>query len=704
MEAVECGAAALGIVLGYYRRFVSLEELRLTCGVSRDGVSAFQMIQAAKFYGLEGDGFHATWEELAKVDAPAILYWEENHFVVLEKIRGQTVWINDPATGPRQIHLDELRQKYSGIVILLKPSPVFEKKGKDISLGSRIKERFSCVVGDLSYLFVFEVIALILALSLPVFSRIFVDTFLQSSLPSWKAEFLWFIGFMMIATAGVAWLRGRFTNRLLVGLSIRFSTQFMRHILSLPISFFSQRYPGEVLDRIQLNTQLATVFTQGIVVSVLNIILVAVYGFIMFYYNRLIASVGLGSAVFNLLLLYWINRTRINAYARLQQEEAKTVGISYDTIDNIETMKSVSNDSFFFSRIAGHYTNSINALQSIGRKDVFLSSFTSFSVQLTNVLLLAVGAWLVMQGEFTIGMLIAFQLIMNNFLSPFGSLVEFGADLYSLKVDIARVDDVLQNKIDPLLEPKEKEVAPIKLEGKLEFRDITFGYAPLEEPYISDLSLSIQKGEMVGIVGPVGSGKTTLAKLGSALYQPWKGSILLDNRTSLEHSRETLKQSLASVDQEIKLFAATIYENIALWDNTITEKMVQEAAKRAHIHQEIARLPNGYHTKLLERGANLSQGQKQRLELARALIYEPSVLILDESLNSVDSETEGKILESLRGLGCTTLLISHRLSTVRGCDRIVVLEGGKIVGEGNHEELLRTSELYHKLCTFELSR
>ncbi len=702
MEAVECGAAALCIVLAYYKCFVSLEELRITCGVSRDGVNAHQMLEAARYYGLEGDGYHATWENLAKVETPAILYWEFNHFVVLEKIRGEKVWINDPATGPKTVSLEELQKKFSGIVLFLKPSADFKKRGKDISLFSRCKERFAPAFGSLSYLFLLEIFALLLALTLPPLSKVFVDTFIQSSTPSWVAEFLWFIGVVMVVTGVVAWFKGRFANRLLVSLSIRFNTQFIKHLLSLPLSFFSQRFPGEVLNRISLNTRLATLFTQGIALTLLDVLLISLYAVIFFYYNQLIAFVGITAALFNLFLLYWINKTRVHAYARLQQEEAKTVGVSFDTLDNIETIKGVSSDSFFFARIAGHYTNSINALQSIGRKDVFLSTLSSLSVQLTNVILLAVGAWVVMQGEFTIGMLYAFQLLMNQFLAPFGRMVQFGADFQSLRVDIARVDDVLQHKIDPLVQPKDEEGKPEKLSGPLEFREVSFGYAPLEPPFISELTLTIQKGEKVGIVGPIGSGKSTLARLGSALYQPWEGRILLAGKELIHHLRESLKISLGSVDQEIKLFAATIYENIALWDHSVTEEMVEKAARQAELHEEIVRLPFGYQTKLLERGANLSQGQKQRLELARALLYQPSLLILDETLNSVDSDTEEKIFEHLKSLGSTILLISHRLSTVRLCDRIILMEQGKIVADGPHEELLKTSPLYQKLTTLEL--
>ncbi len=701
MEAVECGAAALGILLGYYGCFASLEELRINCGVSRDGVSAHSIIQAAKYYGLEGDAYYTSWEDLKELKQPAILYWEQNHFLVLEKMRGESVWINDPATGPRKIHLNEFKKSYSGVVLVLKPGPKFAKRGEDISFRKRLSARFTPVLGKLSYLFLIDLVTLLFTLSLPAIAKIFIDTFLKSELPSWKGNFLWFIVLILFAATLVTWIRGRFVNRLLVGLSIKFNTQFVHHILSLPISFFSQRYPGELLNRILLNTRLASVFTEGFVSTIVSLIMIVVYGAILFFYNQLIASVGMAAALFNIILLYWINRTRVNAYARLQQEEFKTIGISFDTIENIETMKSVSNDTFFFSRIAGHYTNSVNALQSIGRKDAFLIIFSNFSVQLTNVLLLAIGAWVVMQGELTIGMLFAFQILMNFFLRPFSALVQFGADYQSLKVDVARVDDVLQHPIDPLMAPREEELPPSKLKGEVVFKNVSFGYAPLDPPFLKEFSLKVDPGELVGIVGPVGSGKSTVARLGSALHQPWSGDVLFDGKKAVEQVRSTLKRSVSSVDQEIKLFAGTLYENIALWDPSVTENMVIEAAKRAALHEDIIRFPSGYHTRLKERGTNLSQGQKQRLELARAFLYEPSVLILDETLNSVDSETEAEIFSHMRSLGCTVILISHRLSTVRKCDRIVAIENGRLVGEGTHEELVKSCELYRQLCSFE---
>lgn len=685
MEAVECGAAALGIILAYYKRFVSLEELRLTCGVSRDGVSAYQMIQAARYYGMEADGYKGNWRDLPEIPMPAILFWNFNHFIVLERISGERAYINDPATGPKKITLSELSKRFSGYVITLKPSPSFRKEGREISLTKRMIKRFVSAKDALVYLLGIEGVLVLFGLILPAASKIFIDTFLNRSPPSWKKEFILFLVAATFLSGIVAWFKGRFLNRLKIRLSMKSSAQFLHYILSLPLSFFSQRYPGDLIHRILLNIRLAVIFTEGGIVNTINLLLITLYGIILFTYSVSIALVGIGTALFNMLLLYGINRMRTNAYALLQQEEAKSIGVSLDSIENIETMKSVSASSFFFSRIAGHYTNTINAAQNIGKKDIWLLTLSSFSSQLSTIILLAVGSWLVMSGEFSIGMLYAFHIIMNAFLSPFQRLVEFGADLQSFKVDIARLDDVMRHQSDPLTqmpnEPKEK------LKGMIELKNVIFAYAPLDPPFIKT-SFKIFPHEVVGIVGKVGSGKSTLAKILASLYLPRSGEVLYDGKNFRQLSRKTLAQSIAIIDQEIKLFAATLFENIALWDNAATEEAVQAAAKKAKIHEEILELPLGYQTLLLEEGANFSSGQRQRIELARAFFGSPSILILDEALNGVDPLVEEKILEEIRDAGFTTFLITHRLSTVRQCDRILLYEKGEIAGEGTHADLL----------------
>ncbi len=704
MEAVECGAAALSIILGYYERFVSLEELRVMCGVSRDGVSAYNITQAAEHYGLEAVGYEMDVEDLQDILRPAILFWDHNHFVVLERIRGRKVYINDPATGPRRIDREELEQSYSGLVLECQPRKEFQKGGKDLSLLSRLIEKIIPFKEALIYLFFVQLSLVVIGLTAPVFSQIFIDKFLGETIPNWKSEFLLLIAGIMLFTGGITWIRGKFLNALQAKLSIRYSTEFLWHILRLPAVFFSQRSGGEVINRIGLNNRIATIFTGEVVINLISLSLVGVYVIIMFQYNVLLTLIAIFTAFINLSLLWYVNRTRIHAYARLQQEDAKTIGVSLDTLEHIEAIKTAANEAYFFSRIAGYYTRSINAFQSIRAKSNYLSTFSSFSQQLSTVLLLTIGCWEILHGRLTIGMLIAFQILLSSFLRPFNQLVSFGSEMQSVKVDLARVDDVLKNSPDPIVKERSlPEMPEEKLKGKIEFQHVTFGFSPLDEPFIEDFNLVVKAGEIVALVGPVGSGKTTLSRLATSLFQPSKGRVLYDGKDFTRISRTIFRNSLAAVDQQIHLFAGTIKENITLWDKNISDESVANAARNACIEKEILALPSGYQAPLLEEGQNLSQGQRQRIEIARALVLDPSILIMDEATNSLDAETEEELLQNLRERGCTCLIISHRLSTIKRADKILVLDRGKVVQVGTHQDLRKNPGLYKSLLEHEIT-
>ena len=698
MELVECGAAALSIILGYYRRYVSLEELREKCGVSRDGVNAFDMVKAAQWYGLEAEGYEIKFDHLKEVKLPAILYWDYNHFVVLEGFRGHRVYINDPATGPRSITREELKRHFSDVALEMKPTSSFKKGGKYPSLWEGIKRRMSRYKTALVYLFLLQICLIVLGLVIPVAYQIFIDKIIGERVLSWKWSFLGFLTGFMALTGLMTWVRGTFLNSLMVKLSVNFSSEFLWHILQLPMNFFTQRYGGEIIQRMELNTQVAQMLTGQLVVAVISLMLIMGYGVIMFQYDVIISLIGVGAGLFNLLMLLIISRMRTNAYARLQQEQAKTSGISLDAIVNIETIKSTGHDSHFFSRIAGYYTKNINALQDIGRKDIWLNSFTSLSQRLSSALLLGIGCWRVMLGNLTVGMLIALQLILSRFLDPIGQLVNFSTQMHSLNVDLNRLDDVLKNKRDPLVIERDGERT--KLKGHLEFQNITFGYHSLAEPYIKDFSLTIQPGKWTALVGAVGSGKSTIAKLAAGLYNPREGKILYDGKEITKYARETFRHSLAHVDQEIFLFGGSVRENLTLWDPSTPDEQVIAAAKDGCIHDDIVQRSGGYHTVLSEDGRNFSQGQRQRLELARALVHQPNLLILDEATSALDSETESKIMKNLRKRGCTCLIIAHRLSTIRDCDEILVLDKGQVVQRGTHQQLKEQPGLYRKFLGF----
>lgn len=698
MEVVECGAAALSIVLGYYGRFASLEELREKCGVSRDGVNAHDVVEAAEWYGLKAEGYEIDVDHLHELKLPAILYWDYNHFIVLEGFSGEKVFINDPATGPRQIDHEELKEHHSNVALEFTPTPSFKKGGNYPSLWQGIKERMTPYKKAMGALLIFQACLVVLGLVMPLAYQYFLDDILGKQDLTWKWPYLGTLTGLMVGGAMLTWSQGMFLNRLMVQLSKNFSGEFLWHVLQLPINFFMQRFGGEIIQRMRLNSQVAQMLTGQLVVSTVSLVLVLSYGFIMFQYDVLISMIGVATGLFNLTMLLIISRIRTNAYARLQQEQAKTVGVSLDIIENIETMKATGHDAHFFSKIAGYCTKNINAMQRIGRSDIWLSTLASATQQVSTILLLGIGVWRVMEGNLSVGMLIALQLILARFLAPIGQLIGFGTQLHSLQVDLSRLDDVLKNKKDPLVtHRKQHEAEQVSHQGYLQIENISFGYYSLQPPYITNFSLNITPGKSIALVGAVGSGKSTIAKLAAGLYQPRAGRILYDGREITDTSREEMKRFLTHVDQEIILFEGTISDNITLWDPSVPEAKVIAAAKEACIHDEIMLRNNGYETELSEDGRNLSQGQRQRLELARALLHAPKLLVLDEATSALDSETEAKIIANLRKRGCSCLMVAHRLSTIRDCDEILVLEKGHIVQRGTHQQLKEQPGLYREL-------
>lgn len=699
MENLECGAAALAIILGYYETYIPLEELRVRCGVSRSGVNAYNVMEAAKFYGLEASGFKVDCDHIHEIELPAILYWDFSHFVVLEGISGSTLFINDPAMGPVKISFEEFRRRFSQVAIEMKPGLNFKKQGSPPSLWVAIKERILPFKDAFLYVIFLQLILILIGFSQPIFIQLFLDKVLVEPILSWKKEFVLLFFFMICLTMVMTWMQGKFMNLMQIRLGIRYSTEFLWHLLRLPIAFFSQRFGGEIIHRMSLNNQVAATLNSEMLLTVINIVLIGVYAIIMYQYDAPITLVGIAAAIFNFTLLTSINRVRVNAYAKVLQKEARAYGISLDALQNIETIKLFGSDNFFFSRIAGYYTKNINAIQEISRKDIWLNTLSSFSQQVSNVALLGLGVWRVMHGSLSIGMLFALQALLSMFLKPFGQLVGFGAQIQTLKIDINRLDDVLKNKEDPLVQqrPTAPSIKNNKLEGNLTFKDVTFGYQPLDEPLIKEFNMTMKKGEWIGFAGGIGSGKSTLAKLAASLYSPWSGAILYDGQPALNYSRDLFMQSIGMVDQTIFLFGGTIKQNLGLWDLSIPDEKIIAAAKDACIHEEILSFPKGYQTLLEENGRNLSQGQRQRLEIARVLVSQPTLLILDEATSAIDSETEEKILNNIKAKGISCLIVAHRLSTIRDCAEILMFEKGRVVERGTHEELLALSGPYHTL-------
>ncbi|MCC5609712.1 NHLP family bacteriocin export ABC transporter peptidase/permease/ATPase subunit [Nostoc sp. CHAB 5834] len=708
MEAVECGAAALGIILGYYGRIVPLPELRRECGVSRDGSKASNMLKAAKSYKLQAKGFKKELKQLQDLPPPYIVFWNFNHFLVVEGFSSARVYLNDPATGPRHLSLQEFDEGYTGVVLIMEPGAEFTKGGRKPSMILSLWKRLQGATGALVYCLIAGFFLTIVGLAIPVFSQIFVDEILIEQRQHWLRPLLLT---MAIAAGLQGWLtllRLQYLRRLKTKLAVGMSSRFLWHILRLPVSFYAQRFAGEISNRTSLNDQVADVLSGSLATTVIDAVMVIFYALIMFQYDWLLTLVVVSFATINVLTLQLISRQRVDANQRLIQEYGKAAGASIAALQSIETLKASGLESDFFSRWSGYYTKAINSQQELGVTNQTFSVLPTLLSALSSMLLLVVGGLRVMDGHLSIGMLIAFQGLMQSFEEPVNNLVNFGSTLQELEGNLIRLDDVLNNPTDPQLEKRKwragkqtENSSPLpRLQGYVELRNISFGYSPLEPPLIENFNFSIKPGQRVALVGGSGSGKSTVAKIISGLYEPWAGEILFDGKPREEIPHELVTNSVAMVEQDILLFSGTVRENLTLWDATIADKNLIRACEDAAIDDVILSMSGGYDAELIEGAANLSGGQRQRLEIARAFVNNPTILVMDEATSALDVETEKNIDENLRRRGCTCIIVAHRLSTIRDCDQIIVLERGKIVQRGTHKELWEVEGVYSRLiCT-----
>lgn len=710
MEAVECGAAALGICLGYFGKIVPLDELRVVCGVSRDGSNAYNIIEAAKKYGLEANGYKFELDEVKEITAPFIVFWNFNHFLVVEGFAKNFVYINDPATGPRKISYDEFDKSFTGVVITVEPTETFVKSGKKDSVILMLKDRLKTVKLPLIYIGIISLCLIIPELAVPGITQIFYDEVVIKRKFDWGIWVSLALFFCAIFVAVLTALREVALNKLNVKLSVLTSSQFLWHLLRLPIQFFAQRFSGENANRLRINYQVVNTLTGPLAVTSISVLLVIFYLLMMLSYSPSITLIAVSAALINLFVLYLINRSRNDAYARMQQELGKSIGYSIGCLQSIESIKAAGTELEAFSNWSGYYTKQINAQREINLKDIILISIPPFFIGLARAALLGIGAWQILRGNLTTGMLIALNSLAISFFEPVTALLNLGSTLQITKINILRLNDVLKNKLDPLVVSKDLNEIDIedekntKLDGYLELQNVTFGYCPLNPPLIENLSIKLSPGQRVALVGPSGCGKSTISKLIGGVYQPWSGQILFDGKPIDKIPRNIFQNSFGSVDQSIFLFSGSIKENIVLWDETIKDRDVVSAAKDAEIHDAILERPKGYDTNVDEGGGNLSGGEGQRLEIARALINTPHLLIMDEATSSLDSKSEETISKNIRRRGCTCVMVAHRLSTIKECDEIIVLDKGKVIQRGSHEELMSQEGVYKELVkkeTFE---
>jgi NHLM bacteriocin system ABC transporter peptidase/ATP-binding protein len=703
MEAVECGAASLSMVLASFGRRVPLEELRAACGVSRDGSKASNVLKAARSYGLRAKGFRKEPGDLRELPFPMVVHWNFNHFVVLEGFRKGRAFLNDPATGPRTVTEEEFDQAFTGVALTFERAPEFRPGGPRKSLLRALRARLDGTLPGMAFVVLAGLALVVPGLVVPTFSRIFVDEILIQGLHGWLRPLLLAMGATALGLAALTGLQQHHLLRLETKLALQTSGRFFWHVLNLPIGFFTQRYSGEIGARVAINDRIAQLLSGELATTVLNVVMILFYALLMVQYDWGLTLIGVGAALANMMALRYVSRRRVDLNQRLLQDQGKLMGVAMSGLQNVETMKATGSESDLFARWAGHQAKVGNAQQHLALQTEILSALPPLLLSVGSALVLGLGGVRVMNGEMSMGMLTAFQALFLAFLTPVNRMVALGNTLQEVKGDMDRLDDVLLTRaVPPVFDDAPAPAGtPAKLNGHLELRGVSFGYSPLEPPLIEGFDLVLRPGSRVALVGGSGCGKSTVSKLVCGLYEPWAGEILFDGLPRREIPRAVLNVSLGLVDQEIFLFEDTVRGNVTLWDATLPEADVVQAARDAAIHDDVVLRPGGFTASVEEGGKNFSGGQRQRLEIARALAFNPALLVLDEATSALDTATELAIDDALRRRGCTCLIVAHRLSTIRDCDEIIVMERGKIVQRGTHEEMKNAEGPYRALIAAE---
>lgn len=700
MEAVECGAASLAMILAYFGRYVPLEELRLDCGISRNGSKANNIVRAAKKYNLNVKAFSKEPGELDILPLPMIVFWNFYHFVVVEGFSKDKVFINDPASGKRKVSYDEFDKSFTGVVLTFTPGENFTKGGIKSNFKTALISRLKPYSSAVLFLFLTGIALVLPNLSIPVLSKIYIDEIWVKEVKNWVAPLLGGLLITALLRGIITWVQQHYLIKLEMNLAVRSSAKFLVHLLRLPTEFYTQRSPNELGQRVQLNDISAQMMTGQLANTLLSLLMIVFYSVLLASYDILLAFITLCFAGLNFFALRYFSNLRKDENQVSMMDMGRLYAFSTSGLQMVESIKATASENEFFSRWAGLHAKLINSQQRLGFLTQSLNLFPVFLTTLSSLAVLLIGSLRIMDNSITVGALVAIQSISASLMAPVNMLVNFGSTLQVIDGNLKRLDDAFNYPVDTIHEKSVDEKTTkrkIKLDGYLELKNITFGYNKLEPPLISNFSLSLKPGSRVAIVGKTGSGKSTVSKLVSGLYNPWEGEILFDGKKRKEIPLIVLQHSISMVDQDIFLFEGSIRDNISFWDTTITDRDIIQASKDAEIHEDISSRPGGYSAIVEEGGRNFSGGQRQRIDIARALVNKPTIMILDEATNALDAKTEKFIDDNIRKRGCTCLIIAHRLSTIRDCDEIIVLDNGKVVQRGVHETLKNESGLYATL-------
>ncbi len=702
MEALECGAASLTMVLAYYGKWLPLEQVRLDCGVSRDGSNARNVMQAAQRYGLTAKGFHASVDAVKKsVAFPCIIHWNFNHFVVLCGFRGKYAYLNDPARGSIRVPMEEFDKAFTGICITFSPSEIFQPGGKRKSTLAFARKRLVGAGAAVAFVMLTSIIGYLFTVVNPAFSRFFLDRLLTNENKELLMPFIVLVAAISVLQVFVTAIRAVYVLKIHGKMAVMGSSTFLWKVLRMPMEFFSQRLAGDIQTRHQANTNIAATIVNTLTPLVISLIMLVFYLVVMLRYSPLLTLIGVLSIALNIFMSRLISNKRINVTRVMARDSGKLASATVSGIQMVETIKASGAENGYFQRWADFQASVSAQTARFTALNQYLGMIPAFVTTLANALVLVLGIWLCMRGEFTLGMVTAFQSFMMSFMTPAMTIITAGQTIQEMRTQMERVEDVMEYPEDVHFSdaPVTEDADYDKLTGEVELKNVTFGYSRLAPPLIEDFSLHIKPGGRVALVGASGCGKSTISKLVSGLYRPWGGEILFDGKPIQEIDRAVFTGSVAVVDQDIILFEDTIANNIKMWDSSIEDFEMIMAARDAQIHDDIMARPGGYQERLAEGGRDLSGGQRQRLEIARVLAQDPHVVIMDEATSALDARTEYEVTKAVKERGVTCIIIAHRLSTIRDCDEIIVLDRGKVVERGTHEELYAKGGYYTELIS-----
>ncbi|MBZ6474095.1 NHLP family bacteriocin export ABC transporter peptidase/permease/ATPase subunit [Streptomyces griseocarneus] len=701
MEAVECGAAALAMVLGHFGRFVPLEELRIACGVSRDGSRASNLLKAARAYGLKAKGMQMDLAALAGVRPPAVLFWEFNHYVVYDgmgrRFGRRGVYVNDPGKGRRFVPMEEFDTSFTGVVLTFEPGEGFRRTGRRPGVMGALPARLRGTSGTLLAAVLSSLLLVVVGAAVPALSRTYIDMFLIGQQTSLLGVLFASMAVTLVLTATLTALQQANLLRGRVISSTLGSARFLRHLLRLPVSFFSQRNPADLVQRLRSNDAVAETLARDLAAAGVDAVVVILYAVLLWTYDPQLTVVGIGIALLNVVAMRIALHARATGTQKLRAESARLVNTSYSGLTLIETMKATGGENGFFRRWAGQHAVTLDVQQRLGVPSAWLAIAAPTLAALNSALILMIGGLRAVEGHLSVGLLVAFQALVTSFTAPITRLNGVAGRIQDFAADVARLRDVENFPVDPLYSRREPAAGTRRLKGHVELDAVTFGYSPLDAPLLKDFSLSVGPGRQVALVGGSGSGKSTVSRLISGLHAPWEGAIRIDGMPLADIPRGALAASVSFVDQDVFLFEGTVRDNVALWDPSIPDEAVVAALEDAAVYDVVSRRPGGIHSRVEQDGRNFSGGQRQRLEIARALVRRPSVLVLDEVTSALDAATEQIVMDNLRRRGCACVVIAHRLSTVRDSDEIVVLDRGTVVERGRHEDLIAARGPYAEL-------